>query len=53
MGHGWRNYLMVAFKDLHGIGRVSGLDKRLPILGTVDQAADVLAERQLPRSHQQ
>src|SRR5437667_11756185 len=38
MGHGWRNYLMVAFKDLRGIGRVSGLDKRLPILGTVDQA---------------
>jgi hypothetical protein len=33
MGHGWRNYLVVAFKNLRGIGRVWGLDKRFPILG--------------------
>ena len=33
MGHGWRNYLVVAFQDLRGIGRVWGLDKHFPILG--------------------
>ena len=33
MGHGRRNYLVVAFKDLRGIGRVWGLDNHFPILG--------------------
>ncbi len=33
MGHGWRNYLVVAFKDLRGIEQVWGLDKHFPILG--------------------
>ena len=33
MGHGWRNYFVVAIKDLGGIERFWGLDKQFPSLG--------------------